>query len=245
MNTYIVTRHWQSKKGNYTKTMHRAHAKSAEQAISQTRYALTKCDEMPNGEATDYTDKYGAHIWWTAELVESVPELEDVESIEEIAKPNPWTAPAASVACTSNEMAVAYMEKYPDSFRSIESARRTVNFTIKKLGIKSLNGKRPHKYAPEDVKRIHDYMREHAQGKHDNTPATRAPRKAQPVDEDLTREIFRLPDELERKLDDYARLLGKTREHLILCAVKCYVKRLGSLTLDEIISKMEAHNGNR
>jgi hypothetical protein len=224
--------------------MHRAHAKSAEQAISQTRYALTKCDEMPNGEATDYTDKYGAHIWWTAELVESVPELENVESIEEIAKPNPWTAPAASVS-TSSEIAVAYMEKHPDSFRGLESARRTVNYTIKKLGIKSLNGKRPHKYADADVKRIHAYMEEHAQGKHDNAPTTRAPRKAQPVDEDLTRETFRLPDELEKKLEDYAHMLGKTREHLILCAVKCYVKRLGSLTLDEIISKMEANNGNR
>lgn len=244
MNTYTVIRNWQSKGGNYMRTAYKATAKSAEQAISQTRYTLTKCDEMPNGEATDYTDKYGAHIWWTAELVESVPELEDVKSIEEIAKPNPWTAPAASVG-TSSGIAVAYMEKHPDSFRGLESARRTVNYTIKKLGIKSLNGKRPHKYAPEDVKRIHAYMEEHAQGKHDNAPTTRAPRKAQPVDEDLTREIFRLPDELEKKLDDYARLLGKTREHLILCAVKCYVKRLGSLTLDEIISKMEAHNGNR
>ena len=244
MNTYTVIRNWQSKGGNYMRTAYKATAKSAEQAISQTRYTLTKCDEMPNGEATDYTDKYGAHIWWTAELVESVPELDDVESIEEIAKPNPWTAPAASVG-TSSGIAVAYMEKHPDSFRGLESARRTVNYTIKKLGIKSLNGKRPHKYAPEDVKRIHAYMEEHAQGKHDNAPTTRAPRKAQPVDEDLTRETFRLPDELEKKLDDYARLLGKTREHLILCAVKCYVKRLGSLTLDEILSKMEAHNGNR
>lgn len=244
MNTYTVTRHWQSQRGNYTKTMHRAHAKSAEQAISQTRYALTKCDEMPNGEATDYTDKYGAHIWWTAELVESVPELENVESIEEIAEEKPCSMTAG--ALTSRQIAERYMKENPDSYKNIKSAIGTVNNTVRRLKIESASDDYfPPVYAPDDVERICAYMKENAQGKHDNAPTTRAPRKAQPVDEDLTRETFRLPDELEKKLEDYARMLGKTREHLILCAVKCYVKRLGSLTLDEIISKMEANNGNR
>lgn len=243
MNTYTVIRNRQSKSGNYMRTSYKATAKSAEQAISQTRYALTKCDEMPNGEATDYTDKYGAHIWWTAEPAESVPELENVESIEEVAEDKPCSITAG--ALTSRQIAERYMKENPDSYKNIKSAIGTVNNTVRRLNIENVSDNFPPLYAPDDVKRIHAYMKDNAQGKHDNAPATRAPRKAQPVDEELTREIFRLPDELEKKLDDYARLLGKTREHLIYCAVKCYVKRLGSLTLDEIISKMEANNGNR
>lgn len=135
MNKYIVIRHIE-RNGYETRSEYGIEAVSPEQAISRTRYKNTRTDKHPNGEATDYTDKYGAHIWWTAELVESVPELEDVESIEEVAKPNSWTVGAPSVG-TSSEIAVRYMLKHPDSFRGLESARRTVNFTIKKLDIKT------------------------------------------------------------------------------------------------------------
>lgn len=243
MNRYLVFRHIKGA-GHDSTTNYTAYADSERQAISQTRYSTTACDSMPNGELTDYTRADGAHIWWTAELVEGkeptkAPELEDVLSIDEVMAEQSLTM--SSDALTSRQIAEQYMKENPDSYKNINSAIGTVNNVVRHLNIARVGDSFPPVYAPDDVKRIHAYMKDNAQGKHINAPITRA-RKSQPVDEDLTREFFALPDELEKRLDELARFIGYTREQLIYCAVKGYVKRLGSMTLDELISKKEAYN---
>jgi len=243
MNRYLVIRHIKGA-GHDSMTNYTASAKSAEQAISQTRYTTTKCDKWPNGEPTDYTRADGAHIWWTAELIEgkeptNAPELEDVLSIDELMADWPFTT--SSNALTSRQIAEQYMKENPDSYKHINSAIGTVNNVVRHLNIARVGDYFPPVYAPDDVKKIHAYMKDNSQGKHINAPTTRA-RKVQPVDADLTRETFRLPDELEKRLEELARFIGNTREQLINYAVKDYVKRLGSMTLDELISKKEAYN---
>lgn len=79
MNKYKVTRH-REYGGIDTVTLEReVSAESEKQAISQTRYALTKTNKMPNGEQSDYVDDRGDHIYWSAELISKsvVDELDD------------------------------------------------------------------------------------------------------------------------------------------------------------------------
>lgn len=88
MNKYIVIRHIE-RNGYETRSEYGIEAVSPEQAISRTRYKNTRTDKHPNGEPTDYVDNYGAHIYWTAELIaedKAAPDLDDVPEVEKIVK---------------------------------------------------------------------------------------------------------------------------------------------------------------
>lgn len=81
---YYVVRHRVVNGADAFTEVRYVNAESEKQAISQTRYSLTKTDKMPNGEPTDYVDDQGAHVYWTAEPVNSViDELEDDVKIPE------------------------------------------------------------------------------------------------------------------------------------------------------------------
>lgn len=81
---YYVVRHRVVNGADAFTEVRYVNAESEKQAISQTRYALTKTDKMPNGEPTDYIDEQGGHIYWTAEAVNSViDEIEDDVKIPE------------------------------------------------------------------------------------------------------------------------------------------------------------------
>lgn len=84
MNKYKVTRHRVFAGVDITTQEREVSAESEKQAISQTRYALTKTDKMPNGEQSDYIDDNGAHIYWAAEMISESPVAIDVEKDDDI-----------------------------------------------------------------------------------------------------------------------------------------------------------------
>ena len=119
MNKYKVTRH-REHHGVETTTDSVVFAKSEERAISIVRYASTRSDKLPNGELTDYTTDDGAHIWWTAELVEldhpeaaPAPELETLDTLEE--------ALSTEKPAAGDSVHVIALGKYADKFRKIKT----------------------------------------------------------------------------------------------------------------------------
>ena len=112
MNKYLVTRHIE-RNGYETKSEYGIMAVSAEQAISRTRYTNTRTDKHPNGEPTDYYDNNGAHIYWTAELIEAdkkAPDLDDVPEVENITKK----------ASEDNKVHIIAKDEAADKFRAIK-----------------------------------------------------------------------------------------------------------------------------
>ena len=86
MNKYIVER-IREKDGVETVTLTReVFAVSDKQAISQTRYELTRSKSQPNGEPTDYIDDLGCRIFWRATDLspKKAPELEEKDTLDSI-----------------------------------------------------------------------------------------------------------------------------------------------------------------
>lgn len=242
MNKYKVNR--VITKGDFTTTSqdYIVFAKSAEQAISQTRYSLTRTDKMPNGEPTDYVDDDGFHITWRAEVISQAPELDpdDLESLDEIMKT------AQSDAVSSTDIAKRYMELHPDGYKDISSARRVVNATIAEHEFKPANNqKRNRLFAEADANKIIKIMEEgNTTGKHKKKPAlwswslvSEPKNEPEPVEPEFC-------EETESRLADMMKVLEVTRERLIVKALENYLDEIYDMTVNELFTLKEALHGN-
>lgn len=87
-------------------------AVSDKQAISQTRYELTRSKAHPNGEPTEYTDEQGNRICWRAELIAEAkaPELEEVPTLDSITKYNKDNKPETVHVIATGKTAERFCE---------------------------------------------------------------------------------------------------------------------------------------
>lgn len=245
MNKYKVTRH-RERNGVETTKDSVVFAKSEERAISIVRYNSTRSDKLPNGELTNYTTDDGAHIWWTAELVEldhpeaaPAPELETGDELAEAwARLMDATTPEA---WTVKEFATEYFKTHPDAYSSVKSAGGAVLDAIKALNIASVNNKKNgRKYPKEAARKIYEYVDAHSRGKAYVKPKT----TPAPATETETASSFSLSDDLEARVANFAELFNTNRDEIIARAVISYLNRLGGMTLNELIRRKEAKHGN-
>ena len=191
-------------------------AVSDKQAISQTRYELTRSEAHPNGEPTEYTDEQGNRIFWRAELIatEKVLELEEVPTLDSITKYNePWLKLQTKLKAPKNSVSKFGGCNYPETVHIIAKGKTAERF----FEIKAQLGCKTNTDALAEIIKCYN-------------PTTDGG-------------VFVLPDAPAKSAKAYATLLNVPVENIYYKAVKYYLTKLGNMTLNDLLKNKEADNG--